>query len=575
MASNLEVECPICGSSFPSSKIEVHAEACIQASFSSNDDTQQQPGLKEKSAGPEIPSAGNKRKYEVVDGHQSASKSSPTNFTGNKGPASSSKKIRSDQAAAWSFLGKTGSTSKSNRDQSTPNAPQQSQESDRNTGVPLAEQMRPVTLDDYIGQESILSSNSFLKNLISKDSFINMILWGPPGCGKTSLANIIAKRCRGSEKWRYASLSACTSGVQDVKKVVQEAQSTLQLRKRRTVLFMDEVHRFNKAQQDIFLPHVESGLLTLVGATTENPSFTLNSALLSRCRVITLEALSVKNIRKILQRALKKLKIVVEMDESENGEESSTDEESEEEEEEPNGQEEDADTQEVKENSLKISWQALRWLSNMSGGDARCALNTLQTLVTSHSQGTIKIAEAKEALQRSHVLYDRKGEEHYNMASALQKSIRGGNDNAALYWTMRMVKGGEDPRFIARRLVRTAAEDIGLGDPQALNLAVSTMHAVQMLGMPESNVILCQCAVYLARAKHNPEVYLAMNRILQHMDTHTGPLPPVPLHLRNAPTKLMKDIGYGKGYTADPRFTRNIEYMPDALKDVNFFQNTG
>ncbi|XP_047469088.1 ATPase WRNIP1-like [Penaeus chinensis] len=571
----MEVECPICGSSFPSSKIEVHAEACIQASFSSNSDAPQQIGLSEKSSDPEFSSAGNKRKFEAMESHQS-SKSSPTNFFGSKGPASSSKKIRGDQAAAWSFLGKSGSGSKSNRDQSAPNAPQQSQESDGNTGVPLAERMRPATLDDYIGQESILSSNSFLKNLISKDSFINMILWGPPGCGKTSLANIIAKRCRGSEKWRYASLSACTSGVQDVKKVVQEAQSTLQLRKRRTVLFMDEVHRFNKAQQDIFLPHVESGLLTLVGATTENPSFTLNSALLSRCRVITLEALSVKNIRKILQRALKKLKIGIELNESENEEESSTDEESEEEEEEPDEQEEEnADTQEGKENSLKISRQALRWLSNMSGGDARCALNTLQTLVTSHSQGTIKTAEAKEALQRSHVLYDRKGEEHYNMASALQKSIRGGNDNAALYWTMRMVKGGEDPRFIARRLVRTAAEDIGLGDPQALNLAVSTMQAVQMLGMPESNVILCQCAVYLARANHNPEVYMAMNRILQHMETHTGPLPSVPLHLRNAPTKLMKDIGYGKGYTADPRFTRNIEYMPDALRNVNFFQSTG
>ncbi|KAK8740713.1 hypothetical protein OTU49_002667 [Cherax quadricarinatus] len=431
--------------------------------------------------------------------------------------------------------------------------------------------MRPVTLDNYIGQDNILCNNSYLRTLIMQDNFINMILWGPPGCGKTSLANIIHERCRGSEKWRYSSLSACTSGVQDVKNVVREAQGALQLRKKRTVLFMDEVHRFNKAQQDIFLPHVENGLLTLVGATTENPSFSLNSALLSRCRVITLDALSPSSIRMILRRALKKLNVAVDRETKMNmGNGLKADEETSE-----SDEEEDdlqyKETDEETKSTVQISKEAIHWLSEMSGGDARCALNTLQILMESHSSGVITVNNAKEALQRSHVLYDRKGDEHYNFASALQKSIRGGDDNAALYWTMRMIRGGEDPRFIARRLVRTAAEDIGLGMPEALTFAVSTMQAVQMLGMPESDVILAQCAVYLARAHHNPEVYSAMNRVNEHINNYAGPLPPVPLQLRNAPTALMKKLGYGHGYSAAPEVVQTIEYMPEALRNVNFF----
>ncbi|KAG7178008.1 ATPase WRNIP1-like [Homarus americanus] len=664
------VQCPICDARFPASEIENHAEECIEKRFGN---TSEPITFDQMSDAINVPTR-----------HSSCTKTSSS--------PSSGKKSRKEQAEAWSFLGGYRSPAQPRdrknkwpgRDQAphdlassshTENAhssfPQQSvQKSGDNSGVPLAEKMRPATLDNYIGQASILSSNSFLKNLIMQNNFINMILWGPPGCGKTSLANIIHERCRGSDKWRYVSLSACTSGVQDVKNVVREAQGALQMRKKRTVLFMDEVHRFNKAQQDIFLPHVESGVLTLVGATTENPSFTLNSALISRCRVITLDALGPSCIRVIVKRALKRLKITIERKTKvkvENGEKvneggvgSEEDEEEEEQEDEETEAEETDDApRSYKENNegfsissnVRISTEAIHWLSEMSGGDARCALSTLQILVDSHNSKLITISDAKEALQRSHVLYDRKGDEHYNFASALQKSIRGGDDNAALYWTTRMIKGGEDPRFIARRLVRTAAEDIGelldlleehweditneelqqleqervreekeakeetiahsrpktltlkgvqkildlvsqtvevmgeedpdtkhagtiiagLGTPEALTHSVAAMQAVQMLGMPESDVILAQCAVYLARAQHNPEVYLAMRRVNEHIDNHAGPLPTVPLHLRNASTKLMKNLGYGSGYSAAPQNVRNIQYMPDALKNLNFF----
>ncbi|KAK8740712.1 hypothetical protein OTU49_002667 [Cherax quadricarinatus] len=589
----MKVECPICGAFFPDSDIETHAEHCIQATFGNSSSESANHSQKTDDA---FELCNIKRKHsEVQEGNLTNETDAPS-CSGKTSP-SCSKKSRKEQAQAWSFLGNSSRSVSSsgqhkaqkakntridpvsqdvssivNSEITLPDSCQHPrQKSDNSSGVPLAEKMRPVTLDNYIGQDNILCNNSYLRTLIMQDNFINMILWGPPGCGKTSLANIIHERCRGSEKWRYSSLSACTSGVQDVKNVVREAQGALQLRKKRTVLFMDEVHRFNKAQQDIFLPHVENGLLTLVGATTENPSFSLNSALLSRCRVITLDALSPSSIRMILRRALKKLNVAVDRETKMNmGNGLKADEETSE-----SDEEEDdlqyKETDEETKSTVQISKEAIHWLSEMSGGDARCALNTLQILMESHSSGVITVNNAKEALQRSHVLYDRKGDEHYNFASALQKSIRGGDDNAALYWTMRMIRGGEDPRFIARRLVRTAAEDIGLGMPEALTFAVSTMQAVQMLGMPESDVILAQCAVYLARAHHNPEVYSAMNRVNEHINNYAGPLPPVPLQLRNAPTALMKKLGYGHGYSAAPEVVQTIEYMPEALRNVNFF----
>ncbi|KAK4291507.1 hypothetical protein Pmani_035668 [Petrolisthes manimaculis] len=590
----IDVESPVCGASFPSSRIESHAKACIQARFGDGGDGS---GGVQKSGGGTSPVLG-KRKCSEPQSPQPQTDAPGTSKPTN--PSPSNKKSRQEQVQAWSFLGKSSRGSigprQSSRDEERASEPEREsgtpktqaqmgmgRSNNTSCGVPLAERMRPTRLDTYVGQESILSTNSFLRTLLQKDSFTNLILWGPPGCGKTSLANIVSERCRGSERWRFVKMSACTSGVGDVKAVVKEANSSQQLRSRRTIIFLDEVHRFNKAQQDVFLPHVESGLITLIGATTENPSFTLNSALLSRCRVIVLEALQPAHIRKIMRRTLRQLKVRIEDSEAmnENGEtgehdedESSSEEETEEEEEtEGNEKTRQSNGTTQVSQSGKMSGEALRWVSEMSGGDARCALNTLQILLDTHTTGLITRDHAKEALQRSHVLYDRKGDEHYNFASALQKSIRGGDDNAALYWTMRMIQGGEDPRFIARRLLRTAAEDIGLGAPEALTMATSTMQAVQMLGMPESDVILAQCAVYLARCQHNPEVYLAMAQVKDMIQNSPGPLPPVPLHLRNASTKLMKDLGYGRGYSHNPQHIRNISYMPDTLKGVKFFKS--
>ncbi|XP_071518380.1 uncharacterized protein [Panulirus ornatus] len=643
----MDVKCPICDTSFSSSEIEMHAEECIQARFG-NENENTAHGQKSDS----------KRKHSALLEENCVNEANIPSCSSKLTSPSSSKKSRTEEVHAWSFLryssqstsprkrkeqkDKLTSTQRALQDLGAPPveenahafASQESvQYSGNSNGRPLADKMRPRSFDDYIGQESLLNSNSFLRTLIMQENFISMILWGPPGCGKTTLANIIHERCRGSDKWRYASLSACVTGVQDVKTVVIEAQGALQLRKKRTVLFMDEVHRFNKTQQDVFLPHVESGLLTLVGATTENPSFALNSSLLSRCRVITLNALSPNNIKKILRKALQKLKIAVHREEQVMGIGVNTKQEDLDSEEEciVEYEETASDPQRM----MKISQEAVHWLSEMSGGDARCALSTLQILLESHHSGVITLSDAKEALQEkpkyqrqatlqqwlikfvnntakapssienplpctssatdvqvsalhgdpddpaySEDPADPKKNERIrkrlylsNFASALQKSIRGGDDNAALYWTMRMIKGGEDPRFIARRLVRTAAEDIGLGTPEALTYAVSAMQAVQMLGMPESDVILAQCAVYLARAQHNPEVYLAMTRVSQHIQNHAGQLPPVPLHLRNASSKLMKDLGYGRGYSHAPGDVKNIEYMPEALKNINFFRS--
>lgn len=417
----MKVECPICGAFFPDSDIETHAEHCIQATFGNSSSESANHSQKTDDA---FELCNIKRKHsEVQEGNLTNETDAPS-CSGKTSP-SCSKKSRKEQAQAWSFLGNSSRSVSSsgqhkaqkakntridpvsqdvssivNSEITLPDSCQHPrQKSDNSSGVPLAEKMRPVTLDNYIGQDNILCNNSYLRTLIMQDNFINMILWGPPGCGKTSLANIIHERCRGSEKWRYSSLSACTSGVQDVKNVVREAQGALQLRKKRTVLFMDEVHRFNKAQQDIFLPHVENGLLTLVGATTENPSFSLNSALLSRCRVITLDALSPSSIRMILRRALKKLNVAVDRETKMNmGNGLKADEETSE-----SDEEEDdlqyKETDEETKSTVQISKEAIHWLSEMSGGDARCALNTLQILMESHSSGVITVNNAKEALQ--------------------------------------------------------------------------------------------------------------------------------------------------------------------------------
>jgi len=408
----------------------------------------------------------------------------------------------------------------------------------RSGRVPLADTLRPKDFSTYIGQDEAVGLGTQIRSVLDSECLPSIILWGPPGCGKTSLANVIANKVKG--KSRFVKMSACTCGVSEVREVIKQAKNELSMLKRSTILFMDEVHRFNKAQQDAFLPHIESGVITFIGATTENPSFSLNAALLSRCRVVVLEKLSPESLTTILQRALADNHISISEGSTER-------------------------------KAGNMSREALNYLANIVDGDARSAINTLQMIIESRNLNShIDLEQVKEAAKRSHVLYDRTGDQHYFMASALQKSIRGSDDNAALYWLARMLKGGEDPTYIARRLVRCASEDVGLGDPTALPLAVAAFQGCQLIGKPECDVLLAQATVHLARAKKIPEVYKALNAVYQNIDQ--GSLPPVPLHLRNATSKLTEQLGWGKGYSANPAKVQNITYMPEELKNVNFFK---
>uniref|UniRef100_A0A8C0IL50 ATPase WRNIP1 n=1 Tax=Chelonoidis abingdonii TaxID=106734 RepID=A0A8C0IL50_CHEAB len=389
---------------------------------------------------------------------------------------------------------------------------------------------------------------------------------------QTTLAHIIASNSK-KNGTRFVTLSATSAKTNDVRDVIKQAENEKRLLKRKTILFIDEIHRFNKSQQDTFLPHVECGTVTLIGATTENPSFQVNSALLSRCRVIVLEKLSVEAMETILMRAIKSLGIrVLGQDEQHTSSANGSDSKS-------------------SESPVYIEEKAVSTLAYLCDGDARTGLNGLQLAVqarltagkTSHQasiQGCsvdgVLITEdhVKEGLQRSHILYDRAGEEHYNCISALHKSMRGSDENASLYWLARMLEGGEDPLYVARRLVRFASEDIGLADPLALTQAVATYQGCHFIGMPECEVILAQCVVYFARAPKSIEVYSAYSNVKACLRNHQGPLPPVPLHLRNAPTRLMKDLGYGKDYKYNPMYQEPVEqeYLPEELKGVDFFK---
>jgi len=350
-----------------------------------------------------------------------------------------------------------------------------------------------------------------------------MIFWGPPGTGKTTLARIIAKLTKSN----FVQLSAVGGSNKEAREVIEIARNRLKFDRMRTILFVDEIHRFNKAQQDAFLPAVEDGTITLIGATTENPSFEVNAALLSRCRVFVLQALNTEDIQRILIAALKDK------------------------------------TYGLGTLDIHIDPETIAYLAAMSNGDARTALNALELAVKTDTHVTREHVAA--ALQRTHLLYDRAGEEHYNIISALHKSMRGGDANAALYWLGRMLEAGEDPLYIARRLVRFASEDIGLADPQALVQAVAAYQASHMIGMPECNVNLAQCVAYLARAPKSNALYVAYGRVKK--DIEELPAEPVPLHLRNAPTKLMKDLGFGKGYKYTPAFETPEEAKQDFLPE--------
>jgi putative ATPase len=411
---------------------------------------------------------------------------------------------------------------------------------------PLAERMRPRSLDEFIGQLHVVGQGSLIRSAMEQDRVFSMILWGPPGCGKTTLARIIASDTRS----HFVHFSAVLSGVKEIRAVIAEAQNQQKLYRRRTILFVDEIHRFNKAQQDAFLHHVENGLITLIGATTENPSFEVISPLLSRCRVITLQMLGEEDIAAIITAAL------ADSDRGLGG--------------------------------LKLSLEddALNYLVGIADGDARVALNSLEiaadlvvkTANRSDAGQTLTIysQDLERALQKKALAYDKSGEEHYNIISAFHKSLRGSDPDAALYWLERMLAAGEDPLFIARRMVRFASEDIGNADPQALATALHAMEAFKFLGHPEGELALAQAALYLATAPKSNSIYEAYGKAQQTVKT-AGTLP-VPLHIRNAPTRLMKALGYGKNY----KYAHNYkdayipqDYLPEKLNGQVFYTPSG
>ncbi len=412
---------------------------------------------------------------------------------------------------------------------------------DKKRQVPLADRIRPQSLDEFVGQEHIVGEGRILQKMIKEDKLASLIFWGPPGSGKTTLARIIAHLTRSF----FVQFSAVTSGVADVRKVVKEAQARLKVYNQMTVLFIDEIHRFNKAQQDAFLPHVENGTIILIGATTENPSFEVIGPLLSRTRVFTLERLAPEEIKKILDRALKDKK------------------------------------KGLGEYKIKIDQEALDLIIDGSNGDARVALNAVEIATETSKPDKngfrhIHLKGAEEALQSKALLYDKTGEEHYNVISAFIKSMRGSDPDAALYWLARMIEAGEDPRFIARRMVIFASEDVGNADPQALSVATAAAQAVEFVGMPEAQINLAQAATYLACAPKSNASYKGLLEAKEDV-ARTLNLP-VPLHLRNPVTPLTKKIGYGKNYRYPHDFPQakvEQQYLPQSLETRKYYQPPG
>ncbi len=408
----------------------------------------------------------------------------------------------------------------------------------REQTTPLASRVRPVSLEEFVGQEHLLGPGKMLRQLIERDQISSMIFWGPPGVGKTTLASIIAGRTKAD----FINFSAVTSGIKEIREVMNQAENSRRMGIR-TVLFVDEIHRFNKAQQDAFLPYVEKGSIILIGATTENPSFEINGALLSRCKVFVLKALEEKDLVKLLKQALKH----------------------------PSG---------FGNQQVRITEDQLTAIAAFANGDARTALNTLEMAVLNGEISPEGITVTDEGLaqciSRKSLLYDKTGEEHYNLISALHKSMRNSDPDAAIYWMCRMLEGGENPLYIARRLIRFASEDVGMADSNALQVAVAAYQACHFLGMPECDVHLTHAVTYLAMAPKSNALYTACEECKRDVRNHRAE--PVPLWLRNAPTKLMKELDYGRGYQyahdTSEKLT-NMECLPESLRGREYYHPTG